>query len=54
MPLYEYHCEKCQREVSVTMTISERDKGIPACPQCGGREMRPLVGTFFAKTSRKS
>ncbi len=54
MPLYEYYCEKCQREVSVTMTISEHDKGLPPCPQCGGREMRPLVGTFFSKTSRKS
>ena len=54
MPLYEYYCEKCQREVSITMTISERDKGTPPCPKCGGREMRPLVGTFFAKTSRKS
>lgn len=54
MPLYEYYCEKCQREVSVTMTISEHDKGLPQCPQCGGREMRPLVGTFFSKTSRKS
>ena len=54
MPLYEYYCEKCQREVTVTMSINEHGKGIPACPQCGGREMRPLVGTFFSKTSRKS
>ena len=54
MPLYEYFCEKCQREVSVTMTISEHDKGGVACPQCGGKNLRQLVGTFFSKTSRKS
>lgn len=54
MPLYEFFCEKCQREVSVTMTISERDKGLPPCPQCGGRDLRPLVAPFFSKTSRKS
>lgn len=54
MPLYEYHCEKCQREVSITMTISQHDKGVAACPQCGSKKLRPLVGTFFAKTSRKS
>jgi putative FmdB family regulatory protein len=54
MPLYEYFCEKCEREVTVPMSMSEHDKGAPACPQCGGRQMRPLVATFFSKTSRKS
>jgi putative FmdB family regulatory protein len=54
MPLYEFFCDTCQREVSVTMTISAREKGDITCPQCGGRALRPLVGTFFSKTSRKS
>ncbi len=54
MPLYEYFCEKCQKEVTLAMSISEHDKGNAVCPQCGGKELQPLVGTFFAKTSRKS
>jgi putative FmdB family regulatory protein len=54
MPLYEYFCEKCQIEVTVPMSMSEREKGGAACPGCGGRELRPLVGAFFSKTSRKS
>jgi putative FmdB family regulatory protein len=54
MPLYEYHCEQCQREISIAMTISQHDKGDAACPQCGSRKLRPLVATFFSKTSRKS
>ena len=54
MPLYEFFCEKCKKEVSLTLTLSEREKGEARCPQCGGREMRPLVGSFFSKTSRKS
>jgi len=54
MPLYEYYCEKCQREVTVPMSISEHDKGAAACPQCGGRDMRQLVSTVFAQTARKS
>jgi putative FmdB family regulatory protein len=54
MPLYEYFCQKCQREVTVPMTISQHDKGGVACPQCGGRDLRPLVGSFFVQTSRKS
>ena len=54
MPLYEFYCDKCQREVSLTMTISEHDKGGAVCPECGGKSLRPLVGTFFTQTSRKS
>ena len=54
MPLYQFFCDKCQKEVSLTLSISERQKGEAKCPLCGSRDMRPLVGTFFSKTSRKS
>jgi putative FmdB family regulatory protein len=54
MPVYEYYCETCRREVTIPMTISAHDKGGVACPQCGGQALRPLVGTFFTQTSRKS
>lgn len=54
MPLYEYFCQQCQREVTISMSISQHDKGEASCPQCGERRLQPLVGTFFAKTSRKS
>ena len=54
MPLYEYFCETCQKEVAVAMTISEHGKRPVACPHCGGSQMRPLVSTIFTQTSRKS
>jgi len=54
MPQYEYFCEKCKKEQTIAMTISAHDKGGATCPSCGGRDLRPLVGTFFSKTSRKS
>ena len=54
MPLYEYFCEKCKKEVTIPMTISQHEKATAACPECGGRNLRSLVGAFFAKTSRKS
>ena len=53
MPLYEFFCDACQKEVSVTQSMSEHANGA-VCPECGGRNMRPLVGPFFSKTSRKS
>ncbi|PYN20394.1 MAG: zinc ribbon domain-containing protein [Candidatus Rokuibacteriota bacterium] len=54
MPLYEFFCDTCQKEVSLTLSISEREKSEAKCPQCGRRDLRPLMGTFFSKTSRKS
>ncbi|PYN59336.1 MAG: hypothetical protein DMD92_09465 [Candidatus Rokuibacteriota bacterium] len=54
MPVYEYYCDKCQREVTFTLTISEHDKGRITCPKCGGKALRPLLSTFVSQTSRKS
>jgi putative FmdB family regulatory protein len=54
MPLYQFYCDKCQKEVSVTMSISERGRAQATCPGCGSRELRPLLGTFFTQTSKKS
>src|SRR5216683_3527474 len=49
MPVYEYHCDKCRREVEVTQSISEHGKGTVACPKCGSTALRPLVSSFFTQ-----
>jgi len=54
MAVYEYYCDNCRRDVSVTLSISEHDKAQVACPQCGNTALRPLVSSFFSRTSRKS
>jgi len=54
MPHYEFYCEKCKKEVSMTLTIGERERGEYKCPECNGKKLQPLMGTFFSKTSRKS
>jgi putative FmdB family regulatory protein len=54
MPVYEYYCDKCQRDVEVTQSISEHGKGAAACPKCGSAALRPLMSSFFTQTSRKS
>jgi putative FmdB family regulatory protein len=53
MPLYQFFCDRCRKEVSVAQSMSEHDRGA-ACPECGSRDMRPLVGPFYSKTSKKS
>jgi putative FmdB family regulatory protein len=54
MPVYEYACDTCKRKVTVMMSISEHEKGRAACPQCGGKTLRPLTSSFLSQTSRKS
>jgi putative FmdB family regulatory protein len=54
MPVYEYHCDKCDREVTLTMTIREHEKGEIKCPKCGGKSLRPLLSAFMSQTSKKS
>ena len=54
MPVYEHACDKCKRTVTVRMSISEHEKGRAACPQCGGRTLRPLISSFLTQTSCKS
>ncbi len=54
MPHYEFFCEKCKKEVSMVLTMRERERGEYKCPGCGGKVLQPLMGTFFTQTSRKS
>ena len=54
MPVYEYYCDNCRRDVSITLSISGHDKAKGACPQCANTALRPLVSTFFSQTARKS
>jgi len=52
MPLYEFLCPRCQKEVALTLSVKERQGGA-RCPECN-TALEPLLATFFSKTSRKS
>jgi putative FmdB family regulatory protein len=54
MPMYEFYCQDCQKEVSVVLTLKEREEGTAICPKCGGKQLEPVLSAFYAKTSRKS
>ena len=54
MPSHEFYCDTCRKEVTMTLSIGERERGDYRCPSGGGKKRQPLMGTFFAKTSRKA
>ena len=37
MPVYEYDCDKCQREVQFTLSISAHDKGQLKAPSVAAK-----------------
>lgn len=47
MPLYEFHCDKCDNSDEMVMPISRMEKfkkhGVP-CDKCKDGTMRPAMG----------
>lgn len=41
MPIYEYRCDKCEREFEVEQRITEDP--IRSCPHCRSRKVRRLI-----------
>jgi putative FmdB family regulatory protein len=54
MPVYEYRCQKCGRKFERIEHIKEHGSKPEHCPKCKSTEVTQILGTFFAKTSRKS
>jgi len=54
MPIYEYHCTKCDAQFTRQEGIEEHGRTRPACPKCRSRAVEQLPSPFFAKTVRKS
>jgi putative FmdB family regulatory protein len=54
MPVYEYQCDKCDREVTLTLSIREHEKGEIKCPKCDSTSLRALLSAFMSQTSKKS
>jgi putative FmdB family regulatory protein len=54
MPTYVFRCAECGKEFEKIMSVDQRGKARPACPECKGKKVEPVFSGFFAKTSRKS
>jgi putative FmdB family regulatory protein len=39
MPLYSYHCKKCDTDMELLVSLS----GKPVCSSCGGEELERLM-----------
>lgn len=54
MPRYEYHCEACNRTVTLRLSVTQHEKARPACPKCGSKKLTQLISSFLTQTSRKA
>lgn len=45
MPLYEYHCDGCGKNLEIMQKISEAPK--KKCPECGGKLEKILSSSSF-------
>ena len=43
MPIYEYQCEKCDKDFEM-LIFNSKDKSI-ACPDCGAKKVKRLLST---------
>lgn len=49
MPIYEFHCEKCEHEFEILTRSGET----PECPECHSTELRKKWSTFTAQGGEK-
>lgn len=54
MPTYDFYCEKCKKDFSVVISISEYEKKKFRCPKCKGKKLKQQITSFQTVTSKKS
>jgi putative FmdB family regulatory protein len=55
VPDYDFKCAQCRKRFTVTETFEQHDhhKRVK-CPKCGSQKVERVIGSVFAKTSKKS
>lgn len=56
MPIYQYDCASCQKQVEVFFrTVAKAAEGKPACPECGGKRLTRVVSRIArARSTREA
>jgi putative FmdB family regulatory protein len=50
MPLYSYHCTKCDKEFELLVGSAD----VPVCPSCGGQKLERLMSRIVAEGKNRS
>lgn len=46
MPIYEYHCEECDKDVELFfLSFSDASEETPKCPECGGLKLERMISS---------
>lgn len=45
MPIYEYHCPECKKDLEIIQKFS--DKPLKRCPECGGKIKKQMSLSGF-------
>jgi len=54
MPAYDFKCEKCNKNFTLTLSISEYEKAKLRCPKCKSTKVKQQITAFQTITSSKS
>ncbi|MGI6296343.1 MAG: FmdB family zinc ribbon protein [Armatimonadota bacterium] len=49
MPIYEFHCQSCDRNFELLIGISRIHEA--TCPNCGSGDLKRAVSTFSSRTA---
>jgi putative FmdB family regulatory protein len=58
MPQYDYHCENCENEFTLDLSITDHEqkdrKHKIHCPKCKSTMVKHVIQSVFVTTSKKS
>lgn len=54
MPIYEYHCSECSKDVSIFfLSYTEAKENTPSCPDCGNKKLERLLSQVSISQNTK-
>ncbi len=54
MPTYEFKCEKCNKNFTLIISLSEYEKKKFRCTKCKSTRVKQKISSFKTVTSKKS
>jgi putative FmdB family regulatory protein len=55
MPIYEYHCPKCKKDVSIFfLSFADAQKGSAICPECGSKKLERILSKVAVIKERQT